>query len=237
MGTSGWVSMTSTRNSASRSCRAARRPVDEPTLCLSSGPANTSSTSARSARAARHRADHGQVVARTAAAGVFGQCVPRAGTRPKRRLVGEHAADSAPARGASRRCPSRARGHSSRPPALRPTRRTSRLACDRDPRDCWWCRRSRCRSASRPSATGTLVLPRSTAPAALSRCDRERVLAGAPKSLNAGIPQVVGRPATLNDSFTVIGTPSNGRRSPRASAWSAAFAAGGPGRSHAPPRR
>jgi hypothetical protein len=36
---------------------------------------------------------------------------------------------------------------------------------------------------------------------------------------------VVGRPATLNASFTVIGTPSSGRRSPRASAASASLAA------------
>jgi hypothetical protein len=39
------------------------------------------------------------------------------------------------------------------------------------------------------------------------------------------MPQVVGKPAALNDSFTVIGTPSSGRWSPRASAASAARAA------------
>src|SRR5580700_6739062 len=40
-----------------------------------------------------------------------------------------------------------------------------------------------------------------------------------------GVPQVVGRPATLNDSLTVMGTPSKARRSPRASSASAAVAA------------
>ena len=38
----------------------------------------------------------------------------------------------------------------------------------------------------------------------------------APKSLKGGRPQVVGRPATLKDSLTVIGRPSSGSRSPRA---------------------
>src|SRR5258708_40345411 len=40
-----------------------------------------------------------------------------------------------------------------------------------------------------------------------------------------GMPQVVGRPATLLASLTVIRTPSSGRRSPRASALSASAAA------------
>jgi hypothetical protein len=63
-----------------------------------------------------------------------------------------------------------------------------------------------------------------TAPAAFSRSTRTASSVGR-QSLKAGMPQVVGRPATLYDSFTVIGRPSNGRRSPRASAWSAAIAA------------
>src|SRR5437588_5074406 len=41
----------------------------------------------------------------------------------------------------------------------------------------------------------------------------------------SGLPNVVGRPATLNDSLTVIEMPCNGpQRSPRASAASAARA-------------
>ena len=63
-----------------------------------------------------------------------------------------------------------------------------------------------------------------TAPAAFSRWTGTASSVGR-QSLKAGMPQVVGSPATLNDSFTVIGRPSNGRRSPRASAWSAAIAA------------
>jgi hypothetical protein len=45
------------------------------------------------------------------------------------------------------------------------------------------------------------------------------------QSFACGRPQVVGRPATSKDSFTVIGRPSSDRRSPRASAASAARAA------------
>src|ERR1044072_9188360 len=63
-----------------------------------------------------------------------------------------------------------------------------------------------------------------TAPAAFSRWTGTAFSVGH-QSLKAGMPQVVGRPATLNDSFTVIGRPSNGRRSPRASAWHAAIEA------------
>ena len=63
-----------------------------------------------------------------------------------------------------------------------------------------------------------------TAPAAFSRATTTASSVGR-QSLKAGMPQVVGRPATLNDSFTVIGRPSSGLRSPRASAWSAAIAA------------
>src|ERR1044072_6700078 len=60
-----------------------------------------------------------------------------------------------------------------------------------------------------------------TAPAAFSRWTGTAFSVGH-QSLKAGMPQVVGRPATLNDSFTVIGRPSNRRRSPRASAGGAA---------------
>ena len=69
-----------------------------------------------------------------------------------------------------------------------------------------------------------LVLPRITAPAPLSLATATASV-GAIQFLKAGEPQVVGRPATLNDSLTVIGTPSRGRRSPRARAASATFAA------------
>jgi hypothetical protein len=63
-----------------------------------------------------------------------------------------------------------------------------------------------------------------TAPAALSRCTVSASASGR-QSRNFGLPQVVGRPATLNCSFTVIGRPRRGRRSPRANAASAAYAA------------
>ena len=53
------------------------------------------------------------------------------------------------------------------------------------------------------------------APAALSRCTASASASGR-QSWNFGWPQVVGRPATLNCSLTVIGRPSSGRRSPRA---------------------
>jgi hypothetical protein len=62
------------------------------------------------------------------------------------------------------------------------------------------------------------------APAAFSRCTA-RASASGRQSLNFGSPQVVGRPATLNGSLTVIGKPSSGRCSPRAKAASAASAA------------
>jgi hypothetical protein len=58
-----------------------------------------------------------------------------------------------------------------------------------------------------PSSNGTLVLPRMMAPALFTREIMTASSFGT-KSLNRGIPQVVGRPATLNASFTVIGTPS-----------------------------
>ena len=63
-----------------------------------------------------------------------------------------------------------------------------------------------------------------TAPAAFSRSTTTASSVGC-QPLKAGMPQVVGRPATLYASFTVIGRPSSGLRSPRASAWSAAIAA------------
>src|SRR4051794_30817800 len=75
-----------------------------------------------------------------------------------------------------------------------------------------------------PSPSGTLVLPRTTAPASLTRVTASASSA-AIKSLCCGKPQVVGRPATLKASFTVSGRPSSGRRSPRASAASASRAA------------
>src|SRR5262245_64508455 len=60
-----------------------------------------------------------------------------------------------------------------------------------------WIGLADCQSAS---MGGTFVLPRSTAPAA-----RVRTTAGAScwdtKSRDAGTPQVVGSPATLNDSL------------------------------------
>src|SRR5438477_163982 len=64
-------------------------------------------------------------------------------------------------------------------------------------------------------ASGMLVLPRITAPAALRRVTASASCIGC-QPLNAGMPHVVGRPATLNASLTVIGKPSSGRRSPLA---------------------
>ncbi len=59
-----------------------------------------------------------------------------------------------------------------------------------------------------------------------ARQGQVRVLSGAPFGYrHSGLPKVVGRPATLNDSLTVIGMPCNGpQRSPRATAASAARA-------------
>ena len=159
----------------------------------------------------------------TAAPAASGSC-GRALARCRRSACGRTRRNSAPACAASRRCRSRARAPRSRPPARRPSRPTSRPACARGRRDCWWCRRSGSSLCQSASATGTLVLPMITAPAAFSRWTATASSVGR-QSLKAGMPQVVGRPATLNDSFTVIGRPSSGRRSPRASAWSAAIAA------------
>ena len=75
------------------------------------------------------------------------------------------------------------------------------------------------------SIKGTLVLPKITAPDALSRLttSESRV---AMFSLKAGSPQVVGRPARSKDSLTVIGRPSSGpSTSPRARLASDASAA------------
>ena len=78
-----------------------------------------------------------------------------------------------------------------------------------------------CQSASE---AGTLLLPKTTAPAFLSRCTAKASAVGMLWRY-ASWPQVVGRPATLNDSFTVIGTPCSGpQSSPRASAASACCA-------------
>src|SRR6202035_1726270 len=67
-----------------------------------------------------------------------------------------------------------------------------------------------------------LVLPMLD-PERLRRCTAKASTSGR-QSLNFGFPQVVGNPATPNCSLTVIGTPSNGRRWPSASAASAAAA-------------
>ena len=53
-----------------------------------------------------------------------------------------------------------------------------------------------------------------TAPAPFSRLTATASSSGIQPS-KAWTPQVVGRPATLKDSLTVIGTPSSGARSPR----------------------
>src|ERR1700719_4227085 len=60
-------------------------------------------------------------------------------------------------------------------------------------------------------------------------CSRRSIIKALPVailSFQSGLPNVVGRPATLNDSLTVIEMPCNGpQRSPRARAASAARAA------------
>ena len=149
-------------------------------------------------------------------AGCLGKLWPRLAYDAVGRLVGEHAAIVR--RRAQRAADVRAEleRHVAAPPARRPSRPTSRPASARCRRDCWWCHRSDSCVCQSASATGTLVLPMITAPAAFSRWTGTASSVGR-QSLKAGMPQVVGRPATLNDSFTVIGRPSNGRRSPRAS--------------------
>jgi hypothetical protein len=71
-----------------------------------------------------------------------------------------------------------------------------------------------CQSAS---IGGTLVLPSSTTPAA-----RSRAVAGASWAdtnvFQSGTPQVVASPATLIDSFNVIGSPSSAPVAPASSA-------------------
>src|SRR6478609_9237942 len=59
------------------------------------------------------------------------------------------------------------------------------------------------------SPTGTLVLPSTTAPAALSRDTCTASSAGT-KFRCGGNPQVVGSPAMSYDSLTVTGMPSRG---------------------------
>jgi hypothetical protein len=77
-----------------------------------------------------------------------------------------------------------------------------------------------CQSAM---AVARFVFPRITAPAPFKRATAIASSAGR-QSRPIGSPQVVGRPPTLKDSLTVIGIPSNGRRSPRANAASASAA-------------
>ena len=78
-----------------------------------------------------------------------------------------------------------------------------------------------CQSAA---SGGTLVLPRSTAPAARRRATITASRAGWWFEY-AGEPAVVRTPATSSVSFTVHGTPWNGpHHSPRARAPSAALA-------------
>ena len=57
----------------------------------------------------------------------------------------------------------------------------------------------------------------------LDAADDQRILGG-PYSRASGKPQVVGAPVRLKLSLIVIGTPSNGPRSPRASRASASAA-------------
>src|SRR3954468_19295417 len=63
-----------------------------------------------------------------------------------------------------------------------------------------------CQSVRR---AGTLVLPITIAPAAFNRCTASASASG--RQLESTKPPVVGSPATLNDSLTVIGRPSSVR--------------------------
>ena len=78
--------------------------------------------------------------------------------------------------------------------------------------------------AKSASMKATFVFPITMAPARLSRCTTVASWS-ATNSMNAGLPQVVCSPATLNASLIVIGTPCRGPvRSLRATASSAAAA-------------
>jgi hypothetical protein len=68
------------------------------------------------------------------------------------------------------------------------------------------------------------VFPTITAPAVLSRATAT-ASSVATKLLYGGIPHVVGSPAMLNDSLTVIGTPRSGPPAPGPLAVSASRAA------------
>jgi len=84
-----------------------------------------------------------------------------------------------------------------------------------------WIALKLCQSAS---ISGTLVLPKTMAPAASSRSTAS-ASRRATLSLSAGSPQLVRMPATSKLSLIVIGTPSSGRpRAPLARALSAARA-------------
>src|SRR4051794_11243823 len=65
------------------------------------------------------------------------------------------------------------------------------------------------------------------APAA-SRRSTSTALSAAMLSRHGGLPQVLGNPATLNDSLTVIGTPCSGRLAARQRGIGGAGAFAGP---------
>ncbi len=225
VGTSGWVSSSSTRKSASAAWRARRQrqPVGDRLRIVRAG--DDVERQRQVGGAARHRADHREVDPGSAdRAGVPGGALPRIGTRP---CVGLCA--KTPQKWAGTRSePTRSEPNSKRHVARRQRRRAAARRAARRARQVpgivGACRRPDCSTASPASCIATLVLPMTMAPAAFSRAHQHRVLGrgGWPVP---GMPQVVGRPSTLKASLTVTGTPSSGRRSPRASAASAARAA------------
>ena len=64
--------------------------------------------------------------------------------------------------------------------------------------------------------SGTVVLPRRTAPASRMRATDGESSSQGPRALIARLPRRVGQPRVTDRSFTVVGTPSSGLRfSPR----------------------
>lgn len=227
---SGWSSRTRTRKSDSRSCRAGGSLTSRATPSVSgSGPAMTSSRSARprAVRAIGPTTARSRSVGR---AGVVGGTVPRLAASPS---VGLCAWTPQKCAGTPQKCAG-VRNEPARSEPMESTPNPDARAAADPPEDPpgvrpWshglsvvpWISLKLCTSCS---PKGTFVLPSITAPAALSRDTCTASSAGRWFRWR-DMPQLVGSPAMLYDSLTVTGTPSSGRSSPRARAWSASRAA------------
>ena len=187
----------STRNSARSRRRAGGRSMRNAAASGASGPTRRSSARARSPALRANGPRTGSPPSAPEGEGsTRGGVCPRKLDDPVARLVAEYAAEMRRHADRAADDPSRTPAPRSPRPAPPPRRPTSRPACGRDPRGCWWSRRCRCRSASRRGRAARWSCRSDTAPAALRRCTAA-ASSGARQSLKPGCPRWWASPATL----------------------------------------